>query len=146
MILTTRLKDWGYIQEEGCVLCGGNVVENINHLFSICPYSRAIREGTTRWNGIGRGADIWDEKTLKILQEAARNKFKDKLRKLSLSTAVWQERNSRLFQQMAKDWKTVLKKIESTLCEVTWKWKGRREYESWLLCKEWNTDDDIVLV
>lgn len=84
-----------------------------------------------------------------VLVDIKGSQFRDHIRCVSLATVVyflWQERNRRIFQQVRKDWRSILLKVEENVRSVVWYWRAKREYCNWLLCKEWGLRDDVILM
>lgn len=60
MLTRKKLKQRGCIQEEECVLCN-SAIEEVNHLFFSCLFSKAVWEEVLRRNGTVRASLRWGE-------------------------------------------------------------------------------------
>ena len=65
LLTRDKLKRWGCIQEDNCVLCSNGVED----LFFACEYSRNIWKEVTRRNGISRTVDEWRSEYVHALAE-----------------------------------------------------------------------------
>ena len=147
MLTRQKLKRWGYVQDDTCVLCNGEV-EDMNHLFFNCGFSKAVWTEALRRNGITRIVGGWDEECDLAIREGKGDNFIARIRKLVLFAAVyliWQERNCRVFQHMGHDWLYVIRRIEEVIREATWFWREKRTYGNWVICREWGLNDCKVL-
>lgn len=144
--LLSRLKEWGCVNDDSCVLCNGSL-ENIEHLFFDCGYTKIIWEEILRRNGIQRCATNWSGECNLALMEGKGRGFEAHIRLLTLSAAVyyiWWERNSRIFKQEGHYCSFVMKQVEENI--TTWHWQGKRTCQNWMLCREWGLYDCIELL
>jgi hypothetical protein len=96
-------KNWLIEEGTSCVLCDGNVLEDRDHLFFLCPFAQSCWERThITWN---QDLPIWD----KVVQ--ARNSFRGPcFMEIFVSAAwnIWKERNDFIFklqQPSRRRWK-----------------------------------------
>lgn len=148
MLTKDKLLAWGSVQENRCVLCD-KAIESINHLFFVCPFPNAIWKEVLRQNNVHREVGNWESESSTAIGETKGSDFVAKIRALSLAAAVyliWKERNHRIFRQCRKSWQHTLSKVEELVREATWNWRSKRTYTNWLLCKEWDLKETVMLV
>lgn len=147
--LLTRdgLKNWGCIVDDRCVLCGEDT-ETMQHLFFQCSFAQRVWRVAKQRSGINRTANTWEDVIRGAVRENTGKSFNACLKNLTLAACVyfiWQERYHRIFKDIRHDWAFVLAKINENVREATWKWRARRDYTNWTLCKEWGLYDPIIL-
>lgn len=147
MLTREKLKRWGIIHDDQCVLCYA-AVESQNHLFFDCIFSKCIWREVLRRNDINRDVKEWETESEWAVAETRGTDFKAKIRSLALAATVymiWRERNYRIFRHMGKDWRVGLHQIEDLIKDATWRWRAKRSFANWAICKEWGLKDTIML-
>ena len=147
LLTRDKLKSWGCIQDENCVLCG-EAVETSHHLFFTCNYSKDVWKEVLRRNGLYRSVGNWGEEMSYALIEAKGDSFTAHVRALALAVTVyciWMERNCRIFRQTGLEWAALIVKVENKMRDATWFWKARRNSAHWMVCKEWGFNDSRML-
>lgn len=122
--------------------------EDLNHLFFHCSFSKVVWNAVLCCNGISREAGNWDYECGWAVGNMRGHGFKAKISCLTFAASVyciWNERNRRIFQNKVQNWRGVLMRIEEIVQAATWKWRAKRSFENWLLCKEWGICDQYVL-
>lgn len=108
-----KLRLWGCIQNEDCVLCS-DAREDLPHLFFGSPLSATVwKEGLRRCRTVGTDREVmeWNEKG-RVIQEAKGGSFVARVRRIVFAATIyllWQERNGRIFNNRVND---PIKKIE----------------------------------
>ena len=91
----------------------------------------------------------WGNELQWAVEDCRGRSFCAKIRSLSIAAMVyfvWQERNNRIFKDARHSWEYVLTRIAENIRDVSWHWRARREYNNWLVCREWGLADHIILV
>ncbi|XP_018453603.1 uncharacterized protein LOC108824701 [Raphanus sativus] len=110
-----RLNRWGLNVDPLCLLCN-TVAETRNHLFFECSFSASV------WSTIAHRCQLqaltsWED-TLCQLQALPRNRDSLRLTLLGFQATVywlWNERNTRLHQQLFKSPETIISTIDKQL-------------------------------
>ncbi|GAA0173178.1 hypothetical protein LIER_41475 [Lithospermum erythrorhizon] len=128
------LCSWEVVEDSKCVFC--DEVENANHLLFACHFSACIWRRLLMYVKDFHLPRMWDQEVQIILQNGLANNFRNKVRKLVTSSAVyniWNERNQRIFQQKSIDSEYIVGKIVSSVRSRvnTWR-KIPRTKVNWL--------------
>jgi mannosylglycoprotein endo-beta-mannosidase len=137
-----RLKRFGILQEDSCVLCSGNI-ETRDHLFFLCPFVSYI------WSLCKLKMGIHSQNHGNLIQEASfiKQQFKAKDRMFILSRSVfqsmiwhiWIERNNRVFQNISASKFVIFQKIYDDVQIIAgvcdWEIKDKR-----ILLANWGID------
>ena len=134
-----RLKHWGRINDDICVLCGAST-ESLNLLFFQCVYSKNVWKIVQYRNGTRGAGSTWEEEVQNAIKENSGSSFEARIKNLSLVASVyyiWQERNNRIFKNAAHNWEFVMARISDCVKEVSWNWRASRNYKNWAMYKLW---------
>ncbi|XP_055814275.1 uncharacterized protein LOC129883688 [Solanum dulcamara] len=111
---TDRLTSWGIDVNQQCKLCQQDL-ENREHLFTQCEFTRAIWKKLLNWIKWPLfHADAWDmhlEWTLKQSKGKSHNAQLFKLIYAECSYAIWMERNQRTFEEKRRNYEEITKEI-----------------------------------
>ncbi|XP_020243151.1 uncharacterized protein LOC109821371 [Asparagus officinalis] len=118
LLTQERLCRMRMLDTNTCVLCSHQQPETCKHLFFECDYSVNIWNRVMDWLNYKWRSCIWDNVvdwyTLRLKGEG----FMKKLKRMALSTsvyAIWQERNQRIFQSIARGPEIVLRSVKFTI-------------------------------
>jgi len=148
LLTRDKLKRWGCINDDICVLCG-SVSESLDHLFFQCGFAKSLWTVVKWRNGITRSNSNWEEEAVNAIKEAKGGSFEARIRSLAIAATVyliWQERNSRIFKDARHNWEYVLDRVNESIKDASWNWRAERNYRNWTLCKHWGLYDQIILV
>lgn len=136
LLTRDRLKNWGCINNDSCVLCN-NGVESIDNLFFQCEYTSRIWSIVRERNDCSASVVNWSDVFQIMVRKGRGGSFCARMKCLTLAAVVyftWQERNNRIFKDARHSWEYVLVRITENIRDVSWNWRARREYRNWALC------------
>lgn len=142
-----RLKRWGVIDDSTCVLCG-NGEETRDHLFFNCSFSGYVWSCVLKRNQLGYRCNSWQEELNMAEQYYKGSAMIARIGRLTMGVTLyclWQERNTRIFQNAIRNEEAVLIDIQNYVIAKTWYWRVDRKYINWLICKGWGINERILV-
>ncbi|GJR68831.1 RNA-directed DNA polymerase, eukaryota, reverse transcriptase zinc-binding domain protein [Tanacetum coccineum] len=112
-----RLARWFCVSDLSCHLCR-NENESHSHLFFACAYSRRLWERLKPMGKMENISNAWANVISWISNKPASNKIWSIIQRLVFGAAIyfiWQERNSRIFQQMDRSEDSLFEVVVSTV-------------------------------
>ncbi|GJV01914.1 RNA-directed DNA polymerase, eukaryota, reverse transcriptase zinc-binding domain protein [Tanacetum coccineum] len=112
-----RLARWFSVSDLSCHLCR-NENESHSHLFFACAYSRRLWERLKPMGKMENISNAWANVISWISNKPASNKIWSIIQRLVFGAAIyfiWQERNSRIFQQMDRSEDSLFEVVVSTV-------------------------------
>ena len=109
-----RLQTWGMDVAGTCVLCK-QAMENRNHLFFGCSFSRKIWKGVLQLCGLRREVCDWEEELTWAYQKFKGASLLSTILRSAWSACVyflWKERNCRLYRSKEETNMQILEKIK----------------------------------
>ncbi|XP_020249107.1 uncharacterized protein LOC109826488 [Asparagus officinalis] len=117
LLTQERLCRFRILSTNCCVLCSRHP-ENCNHLFFDCQYSAEVWNNVMDWLGYTWRTCTWDQ-LCRWYSSCLKGKgFKNDLKRMALSVTVyfiWQERNIRIFQGIARTSDTLFHAIKLSI-------------------------------
>uniref|UniRef100_A0A5B6YUZ1 Reverse transcriptase domain-containing protein n=1 Tax=Davidia involucrata TaxID=16924 RepID=A0A5B6YUZ1_DAVIN len=143
-----KLKEWGVITLDTCVLCG-NQSETLDHLFFSCSVSSQIWKNFLNMAAYSHAVGSWESELRWAIDHLKGKSFKTSLVKLAFSAVVyyiWQERNQRVFTGRKRDSETLVNVIQNAIFNATLSWRGiPKSFNNWMLSLSFGLADSIFL-